>query len=201
MWDILFCTWHLSCVFLHFTFIFCNLHFFAIYIRLQFTFVCISLQLTISTAMKFASKFLRKWSFWDQNQQPLTSVEPFERILRAFITSQCPYKFSFFLDFRNAFNRFQLFSRDFRRLQFIFLRYDCFSKWPHPPKCSKLSTILWKNWNFWKRISANQIHSGGEVGWYLFYIFLYFFKIQYSQLCTSTFMFLEVQMSLLLAQN
>jgi len=38
---------------------------------------------TVSTAMKFVSKFFRKWSFFDQNQQPFNSVEPFERIRRA----------------------------------------------------------------------------------------------------------------------
>jgi len=30
------------------------------------------------------------------------------------------------------------------------------------PKFAKLSKILWKIWKFWKRISADEIHSGGE---------------------------------------
>jgi len=72
--------------------------------------------LTPSTAMKFRMKFRPKFfwkrSFFDQNQQPLKSIEPFERILRALFMSQCPYKFFSFLDLRNAFNRFRVFSRD-----------------------------------------------------------------------------------------
>jgi len=48
------------------------------------------------------------------------SVEPFVRILRAVFISQCPYKFSSFLDLRNALNRFRLFSRDFRLFRFFF---------------------------------------------------------------------------------
>jgi len=44
--------------------------------------------------MKFALKFFRKWSFFDQYQQPRNSVEPFERILRTLFISQCPYKLS-----------------------------------------------------------------------------------------------------------
>jgi len=48
---------------------------------------------TPSTAMKFLSKFFWKWSFFDQNQPPLKSVEPFERILRALFISQCLTKF------------------------------------------------------------------------------------------------------------
>jgi len=35
---------------------------------------------TLSTALKFSSKFFRKRSFFDQNQQTLNNVEPFERI-------------------------------------------------------------------------------------------------------------------------
>jgi len=62
--------------------------------------------------LKFRPKFFWKRSFFDQNQQPLKSIEPFERILRALFMSQCPYKFFSFLDLRNAFNRFRVFSRD-----------------------------------------------------------------------------------------
>jgi len=68
-----------------------------------------------------------KWSFFDQNQQPRQSVEPFERILRALFISQCPYKFSSFLDLRNASDRFRLFSRDFRLFRFFFPGSVCFS--------------------------------------------------------------------------
>ena len=56
-----------------------------------------SLCLTPSTAVKIRPKFLNMKLF-DQNQQPLKSVKPFERILRALFISQCPYKFSSFLD-------------------------------------------------------------------------------------------------------
>jgi len=44
-------------------------------------------QWTLSTAMKFRPKFFWKWSFFDPNQQPLKSVEPFERNLRALFIS------------------------------------------------------------------------------------------------------------------
>jgi len=33
---------------------------------------------------------------------------------------------------------------------------------PPPPKFAKLSKILWKSGKFWKTISVDQIHSGGE---------------------------------------
>jgi len=46
--------------------------------------------LTLSTALKFSSKFFRKRSFFDQNQQPLNNVEPFERILRALFKAREP---------------------------------------------------------------------------------------------------------------
>ena len=67
-----------------------------------------SLCLTPSTAVKIRPKFLNMKLF-DQNQQPLKSVKPFERILRALFISQCPYKFSSFLDLRNTSDRFRLF--------------------------------------------------------------------------------------------
>jgi len=87
---------------------------------------------TPSTAMKFRPKFFWKSSFFDQNQQPLKSVEPFERILRALFISQCPYKFSSFLNRRNACNRFRLFSRDFRLFPFSFPGSACFSSLASP---------------------------------------------------------------------
>ena len=70
-----------------------------------------------------------------RNQQPLQSVEPFERILRALFISQCPYKFSSFLDRRNASNRFRLFSRDFRLFPFFFPGSACFSSLAFPEIC------------------------------------------------------------------
>ena len=93
-----------------------------------FIYIHIYIYITLSTAMKFASKFFRKWSFFEQNQQPLYSVEPFERIFRALLISQCPYKFSSFLDLRNASKRFRLFSRDFWLFRFFFSGSACFSK-------------------------------------------------------------------------
>jgi len=50
----------------------------------------VQIYVTPSTAMKFRPKFYWKWSFFDQNQQPLKSVEPFERILRALFISPPP---------------------------------------------------------------------------------------------------------------
>jgi len=90
---------------------------------------------TLSTALKFASKFFRKWSFFDQNQQPLNSVEPFERIFRALDMAQSPYKFSSFLDFRNSSCSdclFRLFARDFQQFRFFFSGSACFSKLAPP---------------------------------------------------------------------
>jgi len=87
---------------------------------------------TPSTAMKLRPKFFWKWSFSDQHQQPLKSVEPFEIILRALFISQCPYKISSFLDRRNASNRFRLFSRDFRLFLFFFPGSACFSSLASP---------------------------------------------------------------------
>jgi len=78
--------------------------------------------------MEFRPKFFWKWSFFDQNQQPLTSVA----IFRALFILQCPYKFSSFLDFRNASNRFRLFSRDFRLFRFFFPWSACFSSLASP---------------------------------------------------------------------
>jgi len=62
----------------------------------------------------------------------LKSVKPFERILRALFTSQCPYKFSSFLDLRNASNRFRLFPRDFRLFRFFFPGSACYSTLASP---------------------------------------------------------------------
>ena len=44
----------------------------------------------------------------------------------------CPCKFSSFLDVRNTSNRFQLFSRDFRRFRFFYPWSACFSNLPPP---------------------------------------------------------------------
>jgi len=94
------------------------------------------LSLTPSTATKFRPKFFWKWSFFDQNQQPLKSVEPFERILWALFISQCPYKFSSFLHLRNASDRFRLFSRDFRLFLFFFPGSARFSSLASPRNLS-----------------------------------------------------------------
>ena len=76
--------------------------------------------LALSTALKFSSKFFRKWSFFDRNQQTLNNVKHLERILWAFFIAQCPYKFSSFLDLRNGSCRFRLFARDFQQFRFFF---------------------------------------------------------------------------------
>jgi len=81
--------------------------------------------------MKFRPKFFWKWSFFDQIQQPLKSVETLERILRALFISQCPYKLSSFLNRRNASNRFRLFSRG-RQFPFFFPGSVCFSSLTSP---------------------------------------------------------------------
>jgi len=93
-----------------------------------------NVQVTLSTALKFSSKFFRKRSFFDQNQQPLNNVEPFERILRALFIAQCPYKFSSFLDLRNGSSRFRLFEHDFQLFRFFFPGSACFSKVASPGK-------------------------------------------------------------------
>jgi len=112
--------------------------------------------------IRIPTEFFWKWSFFDPKQQLLNNVEPFERILRASLIAQCPYKFSSFLDLRNGSSRFRLFARDFRLFRFFFSRSACFSKvasW----KFAKLSEILWKICKFWKRISMDYIQCGGEV--------------------------------------
>ena len=93
--------------------------------------------LTLSTALKFSAKFFRKPcpSFFDQNQQPLNNVEPFEKILRALCIAQCPYKFSSVLNLRNGFSRFRLFACDFQLFRFFFSGSACFPNVPPPENC------------------------------------------------------------------
>jgi len=109
--------------------------------------------------MKFRPKFFWKWSFFDQNQQPLKDVEPFERILRALFISQCSYKFLSFLDVRNASHRFRLFLRDFRLFWFFFPGSAYFSSLASP---RNLPSWVKCRGKVLKRISVDQIHSGGE---------------------------------------
>ena len=85
----------------------------------QQVFTGVSVHITFSTALINLQKFLLKRSFFDQNQQLLNNVEPFERILRAFFMAQCPYKLSSFLA-QNGSSRFRLFACDFRRFRFFF---------------------------------------------------------------------------------
>ena len=99
-------------------------------------------------------KFFWKWCFFDQHQEPLKSVQPFERILRALFISQCPYKFSFFLDLRNASNRFRLFSRDFRLYGFFFPGSTCF-----------LSLASPRNLPSWVKYSGKFERFGKEFRW------------------------------------
>jgi len=104
--------------------------------------------------MKFRQKFFWKCSFFDQNQQPLKGVEPFQRILRALFISQCPHKFPSFLDLRNASNRFRLFSRDFRLFRFFFPGSACFSSLAFP-----------RNLPSWVKYHGRFESSGKEFRW------------------------------------
>ena len=137
-----------------------------------YIYVCI----TLSTEKKFSSKFFRKRSFCDQNQLPLNNVEPFDTNLRALFIAQCPYRFSSFLDLRNASTRLRLHARDFWRFQFFFSLSACFLQVPPPPKFAKLSKIWWEIWTFWKGISVDQIQCGGEgkdwiyIKWHIYRI-------------------------------
>ena len=105
---------------------------------------------TPSTAMKFRTKFCWKWSFFDQNQQPLKSIEPFGRILRAFFISQCPYMFSSFLVLRNDYNRFRLFSSDVRLCRFFFTGSAHFSTLASPQNLPSSVKYYWKFESFGK---------------------------------------------------
>ena len=51
------------------------------------------------------------------------------------VITQCTYKFSSFLDLRNASDRFQLFSRDFGLFGFFFGDLHAFRHWPPPEIC------------------------------------------------------------------
>ena len=87
------------------------------------------------------------------------SVEPFE--IRALFISQCPHTFSSFLDLRRLLTGSDCFHVIPDCFDSFFRDLHTFWNCP-PPKYDKLSKILWKIWKFWKRISADQIHSGGE---------------------------------------
>ena len=127
--------------------------------------------ITPSTALKFPPKFFWKWSFFHQNQQPLQGVEPFERILRALFISQCPYKFSSFLDLRNASNSFQLFSRDFRLLRFFFPGSACFSTLASPRNLPSWVKYYGKFESFGKEIrrtkfiAVERVRFGNKSDW------------------------------------
>ena len=110
--------------------------------------------LTLSTALKFWPRFFWKWSFFDQKQQPLNNVEPFERILRALLIAQCPYKFSSFLDLRNGSSRFRLFARDLRLFRFLFSRSACFLKVAPP-----------ENLQSWVKYHGKSESFGKEFRW------------------------------------
>jgi hypothetical protein len=114
--------------------------------------------------MKFSSKFFWKRSFFDQNQQPLNNVEPFERILRlrALFITQCPYKFSSFLYLRNGSSRFPLFARDFRLFRFFFPGSACFSKVALPAKLRSWVKYDGKFASFGKEFRWTKIQCGGE---------------------------------------
>jgi len=110
--------------------------------------------LTLTTALKFRKKFFWKWSFFDQKQQLLNNVEPFERILRALLIAQCPYKFSYFFDLRNGSSRFWLFARDFWLFRSFFSRSACFSKVAPP-----------ENWQSWVKYYEESERFRKEFWW------------------------------------
>jgi len=123
---------------------------------------------TPSTALKFLSKFFRKQSFSDQNQQPLNNVEPFERILRALLIAQCPYKFFSFLDLRNGSSRFRMFARDFRRFRFFFSGSACFSKVAPPGNLQRWVKYYGKFERFGKEFRWTKFNAVEIVSVHLF---------------------------------
>jgi len=135
-----------------------------------------STDMTLSTALKFLLKFFRKRSFSIQNQQPFNNVEPFERILRALFIAQRPYKFSSFLDLRNASTRLLLCARDFQPFRFFFSGSACFSKVAPPenlPSWIKYygksesfgkdfggqNSMRWRGWNSNRNSCENEAFS------------------------------------------
>ena len=119
--------------------------------------------LALPTALKFPPTFFRKRSFFDQTQQPLNNVKPFERILRAFFFAQCPYKFSSFLDLRNGSCRFRLFACDFRRFRFSFLGSACCSKVAPPRNLPSRVKYYWKYESFGKEFRWTKLNAVERV--------------------------------------
>jgi len=87
----------------------------------------------------------------------LKSVEPCERILRALFISQCSYKFSSSFDLKNAFNRFRLFSRDFRLFRFFFPGSSCFSTLASARNLSSWVKYYGKFESFWKEFQMERL--------------------------------------------
>jgi len=77
--------------------------------------------------IKIPTEILLKMKLFRPETATINNVEPFEKVLRALLIAQCPYKFSSFLDLRNGSSRFRLFERDFRPFPFFFSRSACFS--------------------------------------------------------------------------
>ena len=121
----------------------------------------IRLGLTLSTAMNFASKFFRKRSFFDQDQQPLNNVEPFERILLSLHNART-----------NSF-LFSILEMVLAGSDWLHVISDGFDSFPgicmlcesgSPQKLAKFSKIIWKIWKFWTRISVDQVQCSCENG-------------------------------------
>jgi len=137
-------------------------------------------EFTLSSALKFWPKFFWKWSFFDQKQQLLNNhVESCERILRALLIAQCPYKFSSLLDLRNHSSRFRLFARDFRLFRLFFSRSACFSKVALPENLQSWVKYYGKSESFWRefrwtkfnavervsRLNSNNFQNLSSAGW------------------------------------
>jgi len=123
-------------------------------------------EITLSTALKFRPNFFSKWSFFNQNQQLLNKVEPFESMLRALLIAQCPYKLSSFLDLKNGSNRFRLFACDFRLFRFFFSRSACFSKVAPPEILQSWVKYYGKSEGFGKEFRWTKFNAVDRVsGW------------------------------------
>jgi len=143
--------------------------------------------------VKFSLKLFRKWSFFEQIQQPLHCVEPFERILRGLgrrsylifhldsnkqhffsgqgtIPAQIQVLFFFSILEIVLVSRYELFAW----FPTVSIRSAHFSKLPPPRNLQSWFTCygqfqsLEKNFKVWGRISVDQIHSGGEgyIDWW-----------------------------------
>ena len=90
--------------------------------------------------IKIPTEILLKMKLFRPETATINNVEPFEKVLRALLIAQCPYKFSSFLDLRNGSSRFRLLAHDFRLFQSFLQDLHAF----RPRKFAKLSELSWK---------------------------------------------------------